>query len=248
MKKKTKIYLFIAAVVTTAVFVCKKTKKIQQMSCKKGHHIPYGPYEAAIKRPLDVIISAMALVPLLPVMGIIALLVRLKLGSPVLFKQERPGLDEKIFTLYKFRTMTDEIDENGEFLPDEKRLTKFGKMLRSTSLDELPELFNILKGDMSLVGPRPLLVEYLPRYSKEQKHRHDVRPGLTGLAQVSGRNGISWEEKFADDVRYAEKITFLGDVRVLLKTVEAVLKKEGISSATSATMEEFTGEEGAAGG
>ncbi len=243
MKKKIKLYLFITAVVTTAVFVCKKTKKIQQMSCKKGHHIPYGPYEAVIKRPLDVIITAMALVPLLPVMGIIALLVRFKLGSPVLFKQERPGLDEKIFTLYKFRTMTDETDENGNLLPDEKRLTKFGKWLRSTSLDELPELFNVLKGDMSLVGPRPLLVEYLTRYSEGQKHRHDVRPGLTGLAQVSGRNGISWEEKFSDDVEYAGKVTFAGDVRILLKTVETVLKKDGISSATSETMEEFMGDE-----
>ncbi len=136
--------------------------------------------------------------------------------------------------------MTDETDKDGQLLPDEKRLTKFGKWLRSTSLDELPELFNILKGDMSLVGPRPLLVEYLPRYSLGQKHRHDVKPGLTGLAQVSGRNGISWEEKFADDVRYVNKVTFAGDVRILLKTVEAVLKKDGISSATSATMEEFT--------
>lgn len=241
MRKKVRLLLCITAVVTTAVFVCKKTKKIQQMSCEEGHHIPYGPYEAVIKRPLDVIITSMALVPLLPVMGIIALPVRLKLGSPVLFKQERPGLDEKIFTLYKFRTMTDETDENGELLPDEKRLTKFGKWLRSTSLDELPELFNILKGDMSLVGPRPLLVEYLPRYSKEQKQRHDVKPGLTGLAQVNGRNGLSWEEKFADDVRYTEKVTFAGDIKILLKTVEAVLKKDGISSATSATMEKFTG-------
>ena len=243
MRKKIKKIFYIVTAVTAVTFIFMETKKKQQTAEKEGQHVPCGPYEAVIKRPLDVIISAMALVPLLPVMGIIALLVRLKLGSPVLFKQERPGLDEKIFTLYKFRTMTDEKDKDGQLLPDEKRLTKFGKMLRSTSLDELPELFNILKGDMSLVGPRPLLVEYLPRYSKEQKHRHDVRPGLTGLAQVSGRNGISWEEKFADDVRYAEKITFLGDVRVLLKTVEAVLKKEGISSATSATMEEFTGNE-----
>lgn len=243
MKKKTKIYLFIAAVVTTAVFVCKKTKEKQKTAEKESRHIPYGPYEAVIKRPLDVIITAMALVPLLPVMGIIALLVRLKLGSPVLFKQERPGLDEKIFTLYKFRTMTDEKDKDGQLLPDEKRLTKFGKMLRSTSLDELPELFNILKGDMSLVGPRPLLVEYLPRYSKEQKHRHDVKPGLTGLAQVSGRNGISWEEKFADDVVYAGKVTFAGDIKILLKTVETVLKRDGISSGTSETMEKFMGSE-----
>lgn len=246
MKKKVKIILF-SVLAVAAVFVFKETKRKQKEVCGRGKHVPYGPYEAVIKRPLDIIIVAMALVPLLPVMGIIALLVRFKLGSPVLFKQERPGLDEKIFTLYKFRTMTDETDKNGELLPDAKRLTKFGKWLRSTSLDELPELFNILMGDMSLVGPRPLLVEYLPRYSKEQKHRHDVKPGLTGLAQVSGRNGISWEEKFADDVEYAGKVTFAGDVKILLRTVEAVLKKDGISSGTSVTMEEFTGNERTAG-
>ncbi len=238
MEKKTKVILFSALAAASALFVFMETKRKQKEA--KGPHVPYGPYEAVIKRPLDIVITAMALVPLLPVMGTTVFLVRLKLGSPVLFKQERPGLDEKIFTLYKFRTMTDETDKDGQLLPDEKRLTKFGKWLRSTSLDELPELFNILKGDMSLVGPRPLLVEYLPRYSLGQKHRHDVKPGLTGLAQVSGRNGISWEEKFADDVRYVNKVTFAGDVRILLKTVEAVLKKDGISSATSATMEEFT--------
>lgn len=242
MKKKVKIILF-SVLAVAAVFVFKEAKRKQKEARGRGKHVPYGPYEAVIKRPLDIMIVAMAFVPLLPVMGIIALLVRFKLGSPVLFKQERPGLDEKIFTLYKFRTMTDETDENGELLPDEKRLTKFGKWLRSTSLDELPELFNILKGDMSLVGPRPLLVEYLPRYSKEQKHRHDVKPGLTGLAQVSGRNGISWEEKFVDDVKYAGKVTFAGDIKILLRTVETVLKRDGISSGTSVTMEEFTGNE-----
>lgn len=223
MRKKVRLLLCITAVVTTAVFVCKKTKKIQQMSCEEGHHIPYGPYEAVIKRPLDVTITAMALVPLLPVMGIIALLVKLKLGSPVLFKQERPGLDEKIFTLYKFRTMTDEKDKNGEFLPDEKRLTKFGKWLRSTSLDELPELFNILKGDMSLVGPRPLLVEYLPYYTERESTRHDVRPGLTGLAQVSGRNALGWDERFEHDAQYVERINFLEDIKIILMTVKKVL-------------------------
>ncbi len=243
MKKKTGIYLSIAAAVTAAVFICRKTKEKQHMAREKRQHVPYGPYEAVIKRPLDFTITAMALGPLFPVMGITALLVRIKLGSPVLFKQERPGLDGKIFTLYKFRTMTDEKDKDGQLLPDEKRLTKFGKWLRSTSLDELPELFNILKGDMSLVGPRPLLVEYLPRYSKEQKHRHDVKPGLTGLAQVSGRNSISWDEKFSDDLRYAKKVTFAGDIKILLKTVEAVLKKDGISSGTSETMEKFMGSE-----
>lgn len=241
--KKHKIFFSITAAALAAIFVHKETKRKQNQARSMERHVPYGPYEAAIKRPLDIASSAMVLVLLLPVMGMIALFVRVKLGLPVLFKQKRPGLDEKVFTLYKFRTMTDEKDKEGKLLPDEKRLTKFGKWLRSTSLDELPELFNILKGDMSFVGPRPLLVEYLPRYSRGQRHRHDVKPGLTGLAQVSGRNGISWEEKFEDDVRYAKKITFLGDVRILLKTVEAVLKKDGISSGTSETMEEFTGNE-----
>ena len=157
------------------------------------------------------------------------------------FKQQRPGKNEKIFTLYKFRTMTDARDENGNLLPDEVRLTAFGKMLRSTSLDELPELFNILKGDMSLIGPRPLLVKYLPLYNEEQRHRHDVRPGLTGLAQVNGRNAISWEKKFEYDVEYVRNLSFLLDCRILLQTVKAVFKREGISSATDATMEAFKG-------
>lgn len=228
MKKKTKIYLFMMAAVTAAVFVCRKTKEKQHMAREKGRHVPYGPYEAVIKRPLDVTITAMALVPLLPVMGITALFVRTKLGSPVLFKQERPGKEEKIFILYKFRTMTDQRDENGELMPDEKRLTKFGKWLRSTSLDELPELFNILKGDMSLVGPRPLLVEYLPYYTEREKMRHDVRPGLTGYAQVSGRNTLGWDERFEHDVQYAEKITFLEDIKIILMTVEKILSRSDV--------------------
>lgn len=232
-----------AAILLAAGCVQKETNRRQRKAQKEGQHVPYGPYEAVLKRSLDMLITGMALVPLSPVMGITALLVKGKLGSPVIFKQERPGKDGKIFTLYKFRTMTDGTDENGELLPDEKRLTRFGKWLRSTSLDELPELFNILKGDMSLVGPRPLLVEYLPRYSERQKKRHDVRPGLTGLAQVSGRNGISWEEKFEDDVKYIEKITFFGDVKILLGTIATVLTKNGISSENSATMELFTGSE-----
>ena len=174
-------------------------------------------------------------------MLMVAVLVRVKLGSPVLFKQQRPGKNEKIFNMYKFRTMTDERDENGELLPDEVRLTKFGKTLRSTSLDELPELFNIVKGDMSIVGPRPLLVRYLPLYNERQKHRHDVRPGFTGLAQVNGRNSISWEEKFEWDVKYVEHITFWGDVKIIFKTVKTVLTHEGISSASSVTMEPFQG-------
>lgn len=201
-------------------------------------------YQKYIKRGLDFILALIASIILSPVILIVAVLVRIKLGSPVLFKQPRPGKNEKIFNMYKFRTMTDARDENGELLPDEVRLTKFGKTLRSTSLDELPELFNILKGDMSIVGPRPLLVRYLPLYNERQKHRHEVRPGFTGLAQVNGRNSISWEEKFEWDVKYVEHVTFLQDCRIILKTIGVVLKRDGISSTTSATMEEFKGSEG----
>lgn len=198
-------------------------------------------YAKYFKRVLDFLLSLIAIIILSPVLLVIAILVRIKLGSPVLFKQKRPGKNEKIFTLYKFRTMTDKKDENGNLLPDEDRLTKFGKVLRSTSLDELPELFNILKGDMSIVGPRPLLVEYLELYNEEQKHRHDVRPGLTGLAQVSGRNSISWEEKFKDDIKYVNKVTFTNDIKIILKTVVKVFKREGISQEGNATIEKFTG-------
>lgn len=201
-------------------------------------------YQKYIKRMLDFLLALLACIVLSPIMLVVAILVRTKLGSPVIFKQERPGKNEKIFCMYKFRTMTDEKDENGNLLPDEIRLTKFGKRLRSTSLDELPELFNIVKGDMSIVGPRPLLVRYLPLYNERQKHRHDVRPGFTGLAQVNGRNSISWEEKFEWDVRYVENITFLGDIKIILKTVKTVLMHEGISSDTSVTMEEFRGRDG----
>lgn len=186
-------------------------------------------YAKYIKRILDFVLSLLAIIFLSLLMFIIWILVRKKLGKPAIFKQQRPGKNEKIFTLYKFRTMTDKKDENGKLLPDEQRLTKFGKILRSTSLDELPELWNILKGDMSIVGPRPLLVEYLPLYNEEQKHRHDVRPGLTGLAQISGRNSISWEEKFKDDIKYIKKVTFLEDCKIVLRTIEKVLKREGIS-------------------
>lgn len=198
-------------------------------------------YQKYFKRPLDFIMALLGLIILSPLLLVIAILVRIKLGSPVIFKQPRPGLNEEIFTLYKFRTMTDERDENGELLPDEVRLTSFGKFLRSTSLDELPELWNILKGEMSFVGPRPLLVEYLSLYNDEQRHRHEVRPGLTGLAQVSGRNAISWEEKFQLDCQYVHQVTFRGDLSILAKTVWAVFKQEGISSETSMTMEEFEG-------
>lgn len=200
-------------------------------------------YRKYIKRLLDFILSLLALIILSPVLLITALLVRIKLGSPVIFKQKRPGLNEKIFTLYKFRTMTDKKDDKGNLLPDSERLTKFGKILRSTSIDELPELINILKGDMSIVGPRPLLVEYLDLYNEEQKHRHDVRPGLTGLAQVNGRNSISWEDKFKEDIRYIEKISLIEDIKIILKTVIKVLKREGISQQENDTMEKFKGSE-----
>ena len=200
-------------------------------------------YKRFVKRCLDFLLSLAALIILSPVLLLVAILVRCKLGSPILFKQKRPGLHEKIFCMYKFRTMTDAKDADGNLLPDEVRLTKFGKLLRSTSLDELPELFNILKGDMAIVGPRPLLVQYLPRYNERQHHRHDVRPGFTGLAQVNGRNSISWQEKFEWDVRYVVNVSFLMDLRIIAKTVKVVLKRDGISSETSATMEEFRGNE-----
>ena len=203
-------------------------------------HTP-GIYEKYIKRPLDVVLSGGALLVLSPVLLVTAALVRTKLGSPVVFCQERPGKDEKIFKLYKFRTMTDERDENGDLLPDEVRLTKFGRLLRSTSLDELPELWNIFRGDMSIVGPRPLLVKYLPLYNEHQKHRHDVTPGLTGWAQVNGRNAISWEEKFDLDVWYTEHISFALDVKIIFMTVMKVFQREGISSQTSDTMDAFRG-------
>lgn len=205
-------------------------------------HKPYGLYERFFKRALDIFCSLMALLVFWWLYVIVAILVRVKLGSPVLFTQERPGKDEKIFKLYKFRTMTDARDESGNLLPDDVRLTKFGKLLRSTSLDELPEVFNILKGDMSIIGPRPLLVKYLPLYNKEQKRRHEVRPGLSGYAQVNGRNSVSWEEKFRMDVEYVDHVTFVGDVKIILGTVlKAFVKREGINSETAATMEEFKG-------
>lgn len=207
-----------------------------------GKHKPYGIYESFFKRPIDILCALLALIVFWWLYVIVAILVRVKLGGPIIFKQARPGKDEKIFNLYKFRTMTDERDENGILLPDDMRLTKFGRFLRKTSLDELPEAINILKGDMSVVGPRPLLVEYLERYNEEQKHRHDVRPGLSGYAQVHGRNTVSWEDKFKMDVQYVNKITFMGDVKIILDTVlKAFVKQEGINSDTSATMEVFMG-------
>ena len=196
-------------------------------------------YERYIKRLFDIIISLTAIIILSPLFLILGILVRLKLGSPVFFQQKRPGRNGEIFTLCKFRTMTDKRDEKGDLLPDEERLTKFGKMLRSTSLDELPELFIILKGDMSLVGPRPLLVKYLPWYTEEERHRHDVRPGLTGLAQVNGRNTIGWEERFAYDLEYVRHCSFLMDVKIIGMTVGKVLNRSGILSGAEQTTEDF---------
>lgn len=198
-------------------------------------------YTRFLKRFLDIVLSFFVLLLLSPLFALLAILVRTKLGSPVLFTQERPGKDGKVFRLYKFRTMTDERDEHGELLPDDVRLTRFGQMLRSTSLDELPEFFNILRGDMSFIGPRPLLVSYLPLYSERQSHRHDVRPGLTGLAQCSGRNLLSWEERFELDVEYVQNVSLSMDVSIIFRTVRGILKKEGISSETSVTMEPFRG-------
>lgn len=198
-------------------------------------------YRKVLKRWFDFILSLFAIVILSPVFLVLSVLIKRKLGKPVLFKQERPGKDERIFIMYKFRTMTNARDKKGNLLSDEKRLTSFGKKLRSTSLDELPELINILKGDMSIVGPRPLLVKYLPLYNDKQKKRHKVRPGITGLAQVHGRNAINWEQKFDWDIKYVENITFWGDVKIILDTVKTVLRREGISSRDSVTMEEFRG-------
>ncbi|HYK74604.1 MAG TPA: sugar transferase [Pseudoneobacillus sp.] len=198
-------------------------------------------YRKFIKRPMDFILSLIAILVLSSILFVVAILVRFKLGSPVLFKQKRLGLNEKIFTMYKFRTMADKRDSKGELLPDSFRLTKFGRFLRSTSLDELPELFNILKGDMSIIGPRPLLVHYLPLYSDHQKRRHEVRPGLSGLAQISGRNAISWEDKLNLDIKYVDNVSFIGDWIIIFSTLNKVFKREGINSETAATMEPFKG-------
>lgn len=196
-------------------------------------------YKRCIKRILDFVLSSLALIIVSPIIIVIAILVYIKLGSPIIFKQERPGLNEKIFTMFKFRTMTDKKDINGMLLPDSERLTKFGKMLRATSLDELPELINIIKGEMSIVGPRPLLVEYLPLYDSVQKRRHEVRPGLTGLAQISGRNAISWEEKFKLDIEYINKISLRLDLKIIFYTFQKVFLKEGINQDENSTVEPF---------
>lgn len=198
----------------------------------ENKHQPYGFYEKYFKRLVDIVCSLVAIVLLSWLYIIVAILVRKKLGSPVIFCQQRPGKDEKVFKLYKFRTMTDERDENGELLPDEVRLTEFGKKLRASSLDELPELFNILKGDMSIIGPRPLLVSYLPWYTEEEKHRHDVRPGLSGLAQVNGRNFVDWDRRLQFDMEYVNKITFFGDIKIIWLTIASVLKKSDVAEVT----------------
>ncbi len=205
-------------------------------------HKPYGPYEHYFKRILDLVIAALSILVLLPVIASIAVLVKIKIGSPVLFYQDRPGKDGKIFKLCKFRTMTNNRDDEGNLLPDAQRMTKFGTMLRSTSLDELPELFNILKGDMSIIGPRPLLVQYLPYYTKEERRRHEVRPGLSGYAQINGRNYLKWDKRLALDVEYVKKITFIGDLKIVLKTIEKVIKKEDIAVNTD-EVETFLDEE-----
>lgn len=200
-------------------------------------------YQRYGKRVIDLCLSLVLLILFWWVLAIVAILVRVKLGSPVLFRQPRPGRDEKVFNLYKFRTMTDERDADGNLLPDERRLTKFGRALRSTSLDELPEVFNIVRGDMAIIGPRPLLVKYLPRYSAEQRRRHEVRPGLTGLAQVNGRNSISWDEKFLYDVEYVDNVSLGLDASIFLRTILATLRRSGISAEGEATMPEFMGDE-----
>ncbi|MYY37554.1 sugar transferase [Ligilactobacillus salivarius] len=202
---------------------------------------PNGFYERYIKRLQAIVLSLIAIIILSPILLITYLLVRVKFGKPAIFIQKRVGKDGKVFDLYKFRTMTNQRDEDGKLLPDDQRLTSFGKKLRSTSLDELPELFNVLKGDMALIGPRPLLVKYLPLYNDEQARRHEVRPGLTGYAQVNGRNTITWEDRLKLDVEYVDNVTFLNDWKIIFKTIKTVFKREGISEKGSATMDEFKG-------
>ncbi len=234
-----KIILWIIAIAAAVGVVA----TVADLLGKRGGHKPYGPYERFVKRGLDAFLATGVLIVLSPVLLVTAVLVRVKLGSPVFFTQDRPGRDGKIFKLYKFRTMLPPKDGIIDPAQDAARLTPFGKKLRSTSLDELPELINMIKGDMAVVGPRPLLVQYLSRYNAHQARRHEVRPGFTGLAQVHGRNSISWEEKFDWDVKYVDHITFAGDVRIIIDTVKTVFKREGISAAGEATMGKFMGTE-----
>lgn len=239
MRKKATLIIkiiFIASVIVGSIAFIQD--KFLQKENRNGHSF-YGLYEKHIKRPLDAVIAFLAIIVLSPLLLVISVIVKIKLGSPVLFTQERPGKDSKVFKIYKFRTMSDNRDKNGKLLSDEERLTSFGKKLRETSLDELPEFINVIKGDMSIVGPRPLLMEYLPYYNTHQARRHEVRPGITGLAQVHGRNSISWEEKFDWDVIYVDQITFLRDMKIMFDTIITVLRHTGIHSNASATMESF---------
>lgn len=230
MRKSRQIALSIVIGVIAGIGIEKATEKKQHLAKVKGKHIPFGPYEAFFKRPLDILLAGSALILLSPIMGITALLVKVNLGSPVLFTQQRPGHNEKIFKIYKYRTMTDKKDENGELLPDKERLTEFGQLLRSTSVDELPEVFNVLKGDMSIVGPRPQLVRDMVFMNDKQRMRHTVKPGISGLAQVMGRNAITWEEKMNWDLTYIEKISFWGDFKIIGLTIKKVFGKgESIS-------------------
>ncbi|MBR4587113.1 MAG: sugar transferase [Lachnospiraceae bacterium] len=227
-KKILKIGAKAALVIISIASIVGLVAAVADSFSSNTRHKAHGPYEKFIKRGLDAFLATCALIVLSPILLVTAALVRIKLGSPVLFTQDRPGKDEKIFKLYKFRSMTNEKDENGKLLPDDVRLTRFGRILRSTSLDELPEILNIIKGDMAFIGPRPLLKEYIPFYTEEEHHRHDVRPGLSGLAQVNGRNAGSWEEKFDWDLKYIRKINFIGDLRIVLTTLIKVIKQSDV--------------------
>lgn len=244
MKKILKligVIVAIAACAGAAAYISER-KEEKKAETRKLPHQPYGIYERYIKRPMDCFLATGAMVVLSPVLLALTVVGAIEMGGNPFFTQDRPGKDEKIFKLIKFRTMNNKKDKEGNLLPDEERLTKYGEWLRSTSLDELPELFNIVKGDMSIIGPRPLLVRYLDRYNDEQHRRHEVRPGLTGLAQANGRNALTWEDKFSLDVDYVDRVSLMGDIKIIAKTIESVLKRDGISSETSATMEEFYGE------